>query len=299
MRRRTQDAVLLDLDGVLVDSRAAISGCLNHALAANGLPEHTEAALHRFIGPPLALTFSELTEHAPDSALVVSCITAYRERYVDASLRDTTVVPGIADALADVGRRYRLAVATSKALAFAEPILTALELRDFFDFVAGPSLSAQSEDKAATIGAALTGLQPDRTVMVGDRSFDVAGAHARGLPAIGVTWGIGDRDELTSAGADAIIDAPAELPAAISILMRAQDFAARHQDTPRSAAATRGGHLAGRSRRLERARGLEGLPGLQDPSRHRQHRLWQSIEREEPDEAEVEAVKDVAVGEVK
>jgi phosphoglycolate phosphatase len=221
MRRRTQDAVLFDLDGVLVDSRAAISGCLNHALSTNGLPEHAEAALHRFIGPPLALTFAELTTHAPDSALVLSCISSYRDRYADASLRETTVVPGIADTLAEVGRHYRLAVATSKAVAFAEPILAALELRDFFDLVAGPSLAAHSEDKAATIGAALTGLEPDRAVMVGDRSFDILGAHARALPAIGVTWGIGGRDELTSARADAIIDAPAELPAAISIVMPA------------------------------------------------------------------------------
>jgi phosphoglycolate phosphatase len=226
MRRPTKDAVLFDLDGVLVDSRAAISGCINHALARNGFPEHAEPALHRFIGPPLAFTFAELTAHAPDSGLVFACIGSYRERYAEASLRETTVVPGITDALAELGRHHRLAVATSKALAFAEPILTALELRDFFDLVAGPSLSATSEEKAATIGAAITGLDPDRAVMVGDRSFDIVGAHARGLPAIGVTWGIGGSDELTSAGADAIVEAPADLPAAISNLMQAQDFAA-------------------------------------------------------------------------
>jgi phosphoglycolate phosphatase len=225
-RRLSQDAVLFDLDGVLVDSRAAISGCLNHALARNGLPEHAESALHRFIGPPLALTFAELTAHPPDSALVVACISSYRERYAEASLRETTVIPGITDALAELAPQYCLAVATSKALAFAEPILTALGLRDFFDLVAGPSLSAFREDKAATIGAALSRLDPDRAVMVGDRSFDIVGAHARGLPAIGVTWGIGGSDELTSARADAIIEAPTDLPAAIRILMQAQDFAA-------------------------------------------------------------------------
>jgi phosphoglycolate phosphatase len=226
MRRLIRDAVLFDLDGVLVDSRAAISGCINHALARNGLPEHAEAALHRFIGPPLALTFAELTAHPPDSALVAACISSYRERYAEASLRETTVIPGITDVLAGLGPQYCLAVATSKALAFAEPILTALGLRDFFDLVAGPSLSASSEDKAATIGAALSGLDPDRAVMVGDRSFDIVGAHACGLPAVGVTWGIGGSDELTSARADAIIEAPTDLPAAISILMPAQDFAA-------------------------------------------------------------------------
>ena len=39
-------------------------------------------------------------------------------------------------------------------------------------------------------------------VMVGDRRFDVAGAHENGLPAIGVLYGYGSREELENAGAD-------------------------------------------------------------------------------------------------
>ena len=214
----SRGAVLFDLDGVLVDSRAAITECINHALAAHGLRTHAETALLRFIGPPLGVTFSELTGQASDSDLVLSCVTAYRARYVEVSLRVTTVVPGIADALAELARHRRLAVATSKAVAFAEPLLTALGLRDFFTVVAAPELNAHSEGKSVTIGAALAALDPERAVMVGDRSFDIAGAHARALPAIGVTWGIGDHDELTAAGADAVINAPHELPAAVERL---------------------------------------------------------------------------------
>ena len=39
-------------------------------------------------------------------------------------------------------------------------------------------------------------------VMGGDRRFDVAGAHENGLPAIGVLYGYGGREELEHAGAD-------------------------------------------------------------------------------------------------
>ena len=39
-------------------------------------------------------------------------------------------------------------------------------------------------------------------VMVGDRRFDVAGAHENGLPAIGVLYGYCGREELENAGAD-------------------------------------------------------------------------------------------------
>jgi phosphoglycolate phosphatase len=224
-RRQPKDAVLFDLDGVLVDSRAAIAGAINHVLAAHGLPQRREADLHRFIGPPLGVAFAELTAQAADSHVVAACVASYRERYAVASLRDTDVVPGITDALTELARRHGLAVATSKALALAEPLLDALSLRAFFDVVTGPDLTAVSENKSTTIAAALRALAPDRAVMVGDRSFDIAGAHAHGLAAIGVTWGIGSADELSAAGAEAIVDDPAELPTAVSRLLPAPGLA--------------------------------------------------------------------------
>ena len=53
--------------------------------------------------------------------------------------------------------------------------------------------------------------------MVGDRVFDLVAAHAHGLPAIGVTWGIGTREELRDA--ERLIDAPDELPATVADLL--------------------------------------------------------------------------------
>lgn len=125
-------AVLFDLDGVLVDSRAAIGGCLSQALAENGLPHRAADTLHRFIGPPLALAFAELTEQDPASDLVASCIRSYRARYAQASLSQTTVVAGIQPVLVQLASRYLLAVATSKPVTFADPILAAVELCEFF-----------------------------------------------------------------------------------------------------------------------------------------------------------------------
>ena len=49
-------------------------------------------------------------------------------------------------------------------------------------------------------------------MLVGDRRFDVEGAHAHGLAAIGATWGVGSAHELTTAGAEALCATPAALP---------------------------------------------------------------------------------------
>jgi len=212
-------AVLFDLDGVLVDSRAAIGGCLSQALAENGLPPRDADSLYRFIGPPLALAFAELTEQDPGSELVASCIRSYRARYARASLSQTTVVAGIQPVLVQLARRYLLAVATSKPVTFADPILAAVGLRHFFSVVCGPDLSSLREDKARTVSLALAGLDGGLAVMVGDRSFDVTAAHANGIAAIGVSWGIGSFEELLSARADLIIDHPDQLPAAVEGLL--------------------------------------------------------------------------------
>ena len=50
-----------------------------------------------------------------------------------------------------------------------------------------------------------------RAAIVGDRHHDVEAGRANGLVTIGVTWGIGDRTELNEAGADFLVDTPAEL----------------------------------------------------------------------------------------
>ena len=212
-------AVVFDLDGVLVDSRTAITSCIRHALDAQGLPEEPLDLLERFIGPPLTLAFAELTGHSQDSELVLACLASYRARYAEASLRETTVFAGIPEALATLSDDHRLAVATSKPLAFAEPLLRALDLRDELDHVAAPDLNAHQEDKETTIRSALSALGARRAVMVGDRSFDIIGAHACDIPAIGASWGIGSTHELTAAGAEVIVDTPSDLPAAISRLL--------------------------------------------------------------------------------
>jgi phosphoglycolate phosphatase len=219
MQAASGTAVLFDLDGVLLDSRLAIGNCLSHALEAQGLPAQSVASLERFIGPPLTLAFAELTGHPEHSEIVLACLASYRTRYREASLIETTVFPGIPEALGVLVDRHRLAVATSKPTAFAEPLLSALDLRDNFEHVAGPELDAHREDKATTIKAGLAKLGASKAVMVGDRLFDVIGAHACGLPAIGVSWGIGSVQELAEAGADLIVDDPQDLPEAISDLI--------------------------------------------------------------------------------
>jgi len=209
----TFDAILFDLDGVLIDSRTPIARCINHALRALGFPEQDERSLSRYIGPPLHDAFAELLESVgADPARAWEAVGLYRERYEWACIAETLVVPGIEDVLKTLAEHQRLAVATSKPVEYAVRILDALGLTRWFGSVAGPSMDTPSEPKAVTAARALDALQnPKRAAIVGDRLHDVAAGKANGLFTIGVLWGIGDRAELEAAGADVVVAEPREL----------------------------------------------------------------------------------------
>jgi phosphoglycolate phosphatase len=203
------DAVLFDLDGVLVDSRAPFARSVNTALVAQGLPPRPEHELHQYLGPPLHRTFQALVG---EESLVQPCVDAYRARYRELASSETTVFPGIREILNKLSNHLPLLIATSKPYALAEPLLDALGLRHFFAAVIGPELDSENEQKATTIGRAMRKLAPDaRPVMVGDRKHDIAAAHEHNIPAIGVLWGIGSEQELLAAGANALAHTPTEL----------------------------------------------------------------------------------------
>ncbi len=56
--------------------------------------------------------------------------------------------------------------------------------------------------------------------MIGDRDHDVEGARDNGIGCIGVTWGFGSVDELTGAGAVAVVDSPGEVAGAVAATYR-------------------------------------------------------------------------------
>jgi phosphoglycolate phosphatase len=210
------DALLFDLDGTIVDSRIPYSRCMNYALAAIGQPERAAEDLYQFLGPPIHET---LIDHlrVPEE-LVDRCIKLYRERYVAIGMDETEVFAGVPELLRELHGRVPLAVATSKVLTLAEPLLEKLGLSQLFETVAAPGPETINESKAATIASALAALgSPAKPVMIGDRFYDVVGALQHGIPTIGVLWGVGTEQELREAGAAALVTTPDEIPPLIEL----------------------------------------------------------------------------------
>ncbi len=201
------DAAIFDFDGVIIDSRRPVETAINGALLAHGFAPRSAAETARFIGPPALSAFAELTGAAEDSQTVAAAVATYHDIFARVYLEQTRLIDGMPELLRSL--TLPLALATSKARRFVAPLLEHFGIE--FAVVSAPELD---EPKAQTVARAQQALGAGDAVVVGDRCYDVEAARACGLRAIGVTWGIGDRDELR--GADIIIERPAELYALLA-----------------------------------------------------------------------------------
>ena len=216
-------SVLFDLDGTLTDSRPGILRSTRFALqrlneekgGAHPIPE--EDALDFMIGPPLRDTFATLV--GPEN--VEALLGYYRERYAGIGLFENAVFDGVPEALAALHTAgFGLFVATSKNEADARRILAHFELSKYFAGIYGSQNDGGRAVKSELLGYILAQekIKPSvsSVAMIGDRKFDILGAKAVGVAAMGALWGYGSRDELSEAGAESLIATPRQIPAAIA-----------------------------------------------------------------------------------
>jgi phosphoglycolate phosphatase len=209
---RTMQAVLLDLDGTLLASRDGIIASLRAALRELGREPDPAQDLDWVIGPPLPDVMAKLLGEFGDDRVEMA-ITAYRRQYESSGL-DSPLFPGVPalmEQLAGSGRRVFLA--TSKPVHLARRILSLHRLTGYFHGMYGARPDDSGAEKPELIADLLAreAVDPRRSVMVGDRRYDISGGHANGMRAIGALWGYGSREELEEAGADALADSPTEL----------------------------------------------------------------------------------------
>ena len=198
-----------DLDGTLTDPFEGITRSILYALDAFDAPHPDHDRLRDCIGPPLQVTFAELLdrERAPRA------LELYRERFAETGWRENVPYDGIHDTLATLSEAgYKMFVATTKPHVFAKRIVEHFEMAHCFAAVYGSELDGTRIDKTELLAWALP-QHPDRdgAVMIGDRKHDMIGAANNRMDAIGVTWGYGSANELTSSGAARLVDTPDEL----------------------------------------------------------------------------------------
>ena len=203
-------AILFDLDGTLTDSGEGIINCAILALNHFGLPGPDRETLRVFVGPPLDETFIKFGVPADKTD---EAIRVYRSRYTTVGKFENVPYPGIEALLQKLTNKgHKLYVATSKPEAMSIEILEKFGLAKYFTLICGATLDGSRSKKADIISYLLEKAGgADNAIMVGDTAYDVIGAKAHGMPAIGVSWGYGEVKDMEDAGATAIAHTMEEL----------------------------------------------------------------------------------------
>lgn len=214
-------ALIFDLDGTLVDTAPDILKALNAVLTREGRRTAGLADLSHLVGhgarAMLAEAMVRTGEPAPAErlpALTDAFIAHYRDHIADESRPFPGVVATL-EAFANSGAR--MGVLTNKPQELAVPLLTKLDLTQFFSAIHGAGRFSYVKPDARVFHHLVDELGGTGAgaIMIGDSATDAATARAAGVPLVLLSYGY-TPEPVESLGADAVLDSFCDLPATIA-----------------------------------------------------------------------------------
>jgi pyrophosphatase PpaX len=214
-------AILLDLDGTLVDTIGLLMGAMRHAFRGRPGPAPTDGEWRAGIGTPLA---AQLAPFAASPAEVDALVAGYRAHQGEHLDRLTTLYPGTRAAL-DVlaARGHPLAVVTSKSETMTRRTLDAVGLAAAVPVVVSADSTTRHKPHPEPVHLALArlGYAPAEALFVGDSPHDLHAGAAAGVTTVAALWGFFERDVLAAAGAHHFLADIGELPSLVQRLASA------------------------------------------------------------------------------
>lgn len=209
--------VLFDLDGTLLNSKEGVWRSFEYALEKLGYPEPKIEDIESLIGPPIEQVFTKYYGYSEEDGWRGHDF--YQEEYVThGRMYKDPFFDGAAETVEALrGLGCTVGICTNKGEPTARKIVEKSEVNIDEDHVYGPDTAGTRTNKIEIINAFLEDYgynTPEKkagVLMVGDRYYDIEGAHACGIDAAGVAFGNGTRKELLNAGAIAVVDHMMEL----------------------------------------------------------------------------------------
>jgi len=206
-------AIIFDLDGTLVDTAADLAGAMNYALKKFGQPTHSVKECKQMIGDGLKM-FAQRALGKDRQDLRDDVLGAMKGRYRDRCLECSRLYDGVYEVVNKLrADGIRLAVLTNKDQEDAERVVEHFFGADTFEYVVGVvGGSGVKPDIGGTMKIVESmGRGYEDFLIVGDSAVDIETGAVAGIRSVGVSWGYRRRDELAEAGAEIIIDRPAEI----------------------------------------------------------------------------------------
>lgn len=209
------EGVLFDLDGTLLDSAPDLYAALVRQCAEEGVTAPNYAVVREVVSRGsraiLRCAFADRGE-----AAIEALVPRYLDLYEQLVAQDTHAFAGVEALLAQLeARGIRWGVVTNKPGFLTDALLSRIgwDARAAA-VVSGDTLPVKKPDPAPVrLACERAGIDPARSVFVGDDRRDVMAGAAAGLYTVAVRWGYLDGGNPDDWQADCVIDHPDELSA--------------------------------------------------------------------------------------
>ena len=208
---RRYAAVLLDIDGTLVDSNDAHAHAWVETLGKHGI-EVAFSRVRRMIGMGGDRLVAEIAGWPPDSEKTRGLQDEHAEVFAERWLPRVTPIDGARELVLQLRRdNYEVALASAAHEEALRPLLEIADVADLIDAKAKPPKPEATKPDPAAIEVALSRVDAERSrvVLIGDTPYDVEAGRAAGIDVIGFTTGGYSAEDL--AGTIGIYRGPADL----------------------------------------------------------------------------------------
>jgi phosphoglycolate phosphatase len=205
-------AVLLDLDGTLLDTAPDLAAAANAMLADQGLAPLPAAAVRDFIGGGIP----RLVERCLQAAgFPLACerlepaLRSFATHYARLNGAASRPFPGVAQALGRMrAASLRLACVTNKASAFTAPLLEKTGLAPLFDVVVTSDQVGRRKPHPEPFLQACRalGVVPADAAVVGDSANDAEAARKAACRVLLVSYGYSEGRDVRTLDCDGVVE---------------------------------------------------------------------------------------------
>ncbi len=205
-------AVVIDLDGTLLNTAPDLAEAANRMLAEMQRPSVPLEVIMTYIGNGVerlikrVLTGEMYAE--PEAALMAQAKPIYERHYLECVSLYSRPFPGVVEGLEALkAAGYRLACITNKAAKFTLPLLKDTGLHDYFELIlSGDSLPRTKPDPLPLLHACEQfGIVPDQLLLIGDSMNDAQAARAAGCHIFCVPYGYNHGEPVESLDLDRVV----------------------------------------------------------------------------------------------
>ena len=225
MKQLNLQAVMIDLDGTMVDTIGDFEVALNRALADLQVPTANRALIERSIGKGSEHLIRTVLKHQlalpgvdgnarEVEQLFTPVWERYEHHYLSINGEFSNVFPGVIEGLEQIKvLGLPMACLTNKPVSFALPLIQKKGLAPYFLQVFGGDSFERKKPDPLPLLKTCKALRrsPAQTLMVGDSSNDAQAADAAGCPVILMTYGYNHGEPIQNTPALAWLDSLVQL----------------------------------------------------------------------------------------